>query len=227
MATDSDPKADVLTPIQRKVYDLCHTDWSVSFKDAARRLGISGPYTHRVYQAACKKLGVEQRQKTSKPNRPQGVETLKPEQASRAIINLSLPAQIRPSLEQIAADSGLGERAIKGLSSELKTQMWPLKQEIREIAMHEYARLLQTQAWNIACSIDQETIEAAGLKDRAVAIGILTDKALLVQGKPTEVHAHEVRGKLDDVLGAVAQALQRRGLTLPAPTITVPSEAVT
>jgi hypothetical protein len=42
----------------------------------------------------------------------------------------------------------------------------------------------------ITGSIDQETIEEAGLRDRVVSAGILVDKGRLMSGLATEHHAH-------------------------------------
>ena len=214
------------TEIQQKVFDLYHPADGPSMSELGRELGISKARVHRAYHQVCKKLKITPKGK-DEPLRPNGIETHEPEKSAKAMISLSLPKKIRPSIEEIARKCGLSKSAVDSLSRQLKTQLWPLKEEIGEIALKEYSNLLMTNAWNIAASIDEESIREAGLKDRAIALGILTDKALLVQGKPTEIHEHGAHGKLDDLLGAVAQALQRRGIALPPPTITVPSEAVT
>lgn len=227
-----------LSPLQQRAYDLHSPVDGLAFRSVAKKMGISTARAHRLYRAACKKLGSDPRaapppttgsvesERRGRPNLGTSqVELKEPDKLAEAIVELSLPKKIRKDLATIAEDCGLTPKAIESLSARMKGPLWPIREEIGEVCLKEFSDLCMTNAWNIAASIDLDTIRDASLKDRAIALGILTDKSLLVQGKPTEINVHEARGNLEEVLGHVAAALQRRGMNLPAPTITVPPEA--
>jgi hypothetical protein len=222
-----------LSPLQERVYELHSPEDGVSFGEIAEEMGISRARAHRLYHAACKKLGHDPKKGSVEvsahglPNlgTPK-VEIESPEKVAAAIVELCLPKKVRKNIRTIAEECGLTKNAVKELSLRMNGPLWPVKEEIGEVCLKEFSDLCMTNAWNIAASIDREVIEAASLKDRTIALGILTDKSLLVQGKPTEINVHEARGKLEEVLGAVAEALQRRGMDLPPATLTVPAEAI-
>jgi hypothetical protein len=67
------------------------------------------------------------------------------------------------------------------------------------------------------------------LKDLGVLLGITTEKLLLLEGAPTQIISHSDQKKMDEVLPALLQEIQRRGvrteLTERKISLEVPSSA--
>jgi hypothetical protein len=67
----------------------------------------------------------------------------------------------------------------------------------------------------------------SSLKELSVMLGILTEKMLLLEGQPTQIISQQQHQKIDQVMPALLQELQRRGLkgemVERKMTVTVPS----
>lgn len=59
------------------------------------------------------------------------------------------------------------------------------------------------------------------LKDVMIALGIATEKLLLLEGQPTSIISTQQQGKLDDLLPKLAEEMKRRHITLTERTIEV------
>jgi hypothetical protein len=223
-----------LTPLQFAVYELRTQDLHnpLSYAKIAKKLGLTERRIQILHESAVKKKGgVDPAAPANRPPsriaRPLGTETTDPEDAAKAMIDLSLPSHIQPRFEEICLESGLGRAAVEALSKLLKEQYRPVKEQIQEVKLKEFATLMRQKAWMVATSIDEQTIQDAGLKDRAVALGILTDKSLLIEGKPTVITDHTRPKKIEELLKVVGEAMERRGIKISeSATIDVPAEVV-
>lgn len=52
----------------------------------------------------------------------------------------------------------------------------------------------------------------SSLKELSVMLGILTEKMLLLEGQPTQIISQQQHQKIDTVMPALLQELQRRGI---------------
>lgn len=223
-----------LTPLQFAVYELRTQDLHdpLSYGKIAKKIGLTTRRVQSLHESAVqKKGGVDPSTPANRPSNnlrsAVAMENARPEDAAKAMIDLSLPSHIQPRFEEICLESGLGRAAVEALSKLLKEQYRPVKEQIQEVKLKEFATLMRRKAWMVAASIDESTIEEAGLKDRAIALGILTDKSLLIEGKPTVITDHTRPKKIEELLKVVGEAMERRGIKISEPTtIDVPAEVV-
>lgn len=146
----------------------------------------------------------------------QTVEDMNPDQAAEAIVMLALPDSNpnfeRMTTEEIAEHVGLSKVAVRHLAKKMRRQWVPLKLNIEKIKLDQFGDMLLTQAYNIGASITPQEIVDASLKDKAIALGIMTEKGLLVKGRPTVITDDNRRRKLGELLGVVIESAKRRGI---------------
>ena len=53
----------------------------------------------------------------------------------------------------------------------------------------------------------------SSFKDVMIALGVVTDKLLLLEGQPTQIISQQQQQKMDEILPALMKEMQRRGLT--------------
>jgi hypothetical protein len=64
-------------------------------------------------------------------------------------------------------------------------------------------------------------LQESKLKDVMIALGIATEKLLLLEGQPTSIISTQQQGKLDDLLPKLAEEMRRRQITLTERTIDI------
>lgn len=81
----------------------------------------------------------------------------------------------------------------------------------------EFLQRIEAAARGLLDSISPLDLAKAGVRDKAIAIGILMDKRALLRGEPTQILSHEERVRLPDVLKALDAEVRRRGLSVELP----------
>lgn len=89
------------------------------------------------------------------------------------------------------------------------------KPPTEKVKQENLVHLFESQEERLLRSIDWEDIKKAGLKDRALAIGIFHDKATLMRGKPTQILRIDDRTKFTEKFEVLMKEAVRRGLLEP------------
>lgn len=129
---------------------------------------------------------------------------------------LALSDPMRESIAAIAEECGLNSGQIAALSKRLATSFVPLKRALDSVTNAEMAKLYRAKSYEVLASISESDIAEAGLKEKAIAAAVLTDKSLLLDGQPTQVLSIKELGNLDQ-LGAMLMAEMRKRGIEPAP----------
>jgi hypothetical protein len=79
-----------------------------------------------------------------------------------------------------------------------------------------HLRTLDSTIERVLGGLSDEKIAKAGLRDTAIAYGVLIDKKQLLEGKPTQILSIEERRELKDFLPALLREMERRQITVRA-----------
>ena len=125
------------------------------------------------------------------------------------------------SRRRVARDIGVGASTVKRWVTAASEPRPKVKALLADEAGDIAERIRQRQAEVRELLLDRLFAlarDARSLKEVAIAYGIVTDKALLAAGRPTNIHQEGFvlpDGADVDELGAIADELQRRRLAAP------------
>ncbi len=122
-------------------------------------------------------------------------------------------------IADLARRCGLSDVTAAALTKRIEQRYQPVVEKVRDISGKEMLRKLDQKTHMLVDAIDQDTIDntagaKGGLKDIAIAFGILAEKRQLLQGRPTQILSVEERVNLSAVLPSLIKEAQRRGLTV-------------
>ena len=99
------------------------------------------------------------------------------------------------------------------LLKKLQREGLTLSRALGEVSRSETRDLFQHRAWEILEAITPADIEKASLRDKVLSAAIATDKALLLDGQPTEILSIKQMENLDELAGMMLAEAKRRGQT--------------
>ena len=118
------------------------------------------------------------------------------------------------SLKEAAEACGFPENVLSTLLNRLKKRYTPVAFELKEIKDKQLAGVLRDKARMALGFMDEFSASKATFKDLATSVGVLVDKAQLLEGKPTAIMGRGEREQLDDLLPKLLEEASRRGITL-------------
>lgn len=124
------------------------------------------------------------------------------------------------SILAIAEEEGVNPGAAKQLARKADRHYVNLEAAEKEVQKSTLRNLYGHTSLRILESITQKDIEDASLRDKLVAAAISTDKALLLDGQPTEVYSIKELASLDELSQALMGELRRRGLEVDPVAVT-------
>jgi hypothetical protein len=134
------------------------------------------------------------------------------EQVAGVVAGLADP--LAGTITEIAAQEGVSESVARHLVKKLRERHLALFRAAGATPDKKRTMELYEQvAENILFSIDTDTIKNAGLRDRVIAAATATDKALLLDGQPTEIYSLPQLENLDTLCTLLLQEAHRRGQT--------------
>lgn len=116
----------------------------------------------------------------------------------------------------IAEHHGLDNSTIKAFLEAVRTTYLSQYEEAREHTADELLPMIDTRIMQMLRFMGPEKMQAAGIKDLAIAFGILNEKRQLLKGEPTQIIAMEDRKKLDDLFPLVEREAKRRQMAVDA-----------
>lgn len=127
--------------------------------------------------------------------------------------------------DKLAKSMGVPARVAQALARRIVAGMGMMKAEAKRMSLAEEIGKVTDIKQMILEYADPVAIAAAGLKDLTIAYGVLTDKALLLGGKPNVIVDFNMRRQLAELMPAMLAEAKRRGLTIDA-TATIIQEKV-
>ncbi len=109
---------------------------------------------------------------------------------------------------------GVPLKIAQALARRLAGQFAGAKVEFKRMSLAEQVTATTEKAQMLLSYIDEVGAAGAGLKDLTIAYGVLTDKALLLGGKPTQIVDFNMRAKLEVLMPAFMAEARRRGVTV-------------
>ena len=137
----------------------------------------------------------------------------------------ALPAFDAKTFVEMAASAGIPPRIAQALSRRIEAEYGTVKTVIKKLTLAEQVTATEAAAQLVLSHIDEVALEGAGLKDKAIAYGVLVDKALLLGGKPTQIFDINLRAKLEVLMPQVLAEARRRGITVDGTATLVPETA--
>lgn len=205
------------TPRAQKAYDLRRQ--GLGWDEIGAQLGVKA-ITARNYAGLCEKSG----QDTLKQFRHASPEIVNPEKSAELIDGSLGPNGLdSEKFMELAAQAGLPARMAKGLMVRWGHEYSRIGAEGRLLKGKQLADELSGKLGKLVDNLDDYTMANMSGKDLSVAIGILTDKVLLLEGKPSVIYDVNVSHKLEVLMPQFMAEAKRRGLTIDS-TATVISE---
>ena len=142
-----------------------------------------------------------------------------PRKAEGAEVVFKAPPGEEPEFDREAFLSmvksiGVPLKIAQALARRLAGQFAGAKVEFKRMSLAEQVTATTEKAQMLLSYIDEVGAAGAGLKDLTIAYGVLTDKALLLGGKPTQIVDFNMRAKLEVVMPAFLAEARRRGITV-------------
>ena len=202
-----------LTPSQQRVYDLRHSqDPPPSWNEIARRLGCTKGAASGMYSTALRRLAKPEPK--HRRVRADAVEMRNPALVPEVVDLASDPFE---TVKAMARKLEMPDTTVHDLMKRMKTRYEPVIQEAKEVKSEVLRDLFSTNARRVLESVTDEDIAKAGLRDKAVAAGIYTDKTLLLQGQPTQVMSVKELQSLEELSKMMVAEAKRRGTRMLPP----------
>lgn len=232
-------KPQDLTDLEAYCFDRLHEHPEASFQGIGRDLQPKRDRrtVRAAYARACEKLGVamtsrastiakklreskqEERARiaaTQPPPRaeitPQDIIDANPQDLAEGIVALSDP-QVQ-SVKEAARAAGMGPSAVRALLRKLDESVAPVQRVVRDVRIDHLAKLCRDTSMRIVEHIDRSDIMAASLRDKAIAAGILMDKAQLLEGLPTANLAIQDHRTVENLVAMMVKEAQHRGMSI-------------
>jgi len=118
------------------------------------------------------------------------------------------------SIAQAAKECGFPPSTIRNFLRRLKARYQPLHDTVQEVKVNELIALLDDRAMRAVAHMDDFAMATAGVKDLAIAAGVMIDKSQLLKGQPTSIISTAEREQLRDLLPKLLREAERRGITI-------------
>jgi len=227
MAAPKHPKIQ-LTAKQQVIYDALEADHTLTYAALGTRLKQSQVTVRKSYMRSCEKQRHEPTRRVPKGGEYDAPPALKrhvnrrlgrmaiskrpPEEQAEAMFAAMDP--MMRSIKEAATEAGVSSAVMGKFMKLLQGELRSVQSEVTEIRMDKLQKLFGGKLERVVDSINQEDIDNASLKDKAIAAGILTEKWLLLRGQPTQILAIEERRQLDEIAPLIIAEAKRRSIEL-------------
>ena len=182
----------------------------MSWEEIGTELGVR-PETAANYANLCETNGSEQ----LKEFRAASPEMVNPEKTAEIVEAAMEAAGINhDKFMELAAQAGMPAKVASGLLGRLKASYGKVIREGRLLKGKQLADELSGKLAKLVDYLDDYAMSQMSGKDLTIAIGILTEKVLLLEGKPTAVYDVNVSHKLEILMPQFMMEAKRRGLTI-------------
>ena len=167
------------------------------------------------------------RNATNKKNRPpnsfsQAIEVKAPEKAAEVLDIATDPFM---TIRAAAKECGFPPSTLHQFMKRIEARYKPLGDAVTTLKNDEMIKLLEDRARRIFNYMDDFAMATAGLKDLAIAGGVVIDKALLLKDQPTKTGlSQDERKHLNELLPVLLDECRRRGIITVTETIIVQEE---
>ena len=132
-----------------------------------------------------------------------------PEKVAEVVVSLSGPME--QTIKEIAAETGVSSAIVSGISQALQKKGLMLSRALGEVTKTKTRDMFQYLAWRILEGVSEKDIEKASLKDKMLSAAIGVDKALLLDGQPTQILSVPQMENIDKLAGMLIEEARRRG----------------
>ena len=198
-----------LTDREREVARL-REDEGLSLAKIAARLETSKGSVSTSWRMALAKRRQERNPRSAKTPRPPrtGLEFRDPAKAAEV---LDLGTDPLVTLTAAAKQAGLPRSTVQAFMRRMGAKLQPALEEVREVKRANFTKKLWHKADTALDYIDEMTLAASPAKDLAITIGVLVDKARMIEGDPgSRVMKPEDRRKLNELAEALNAEMKRR-----------------
>ena len=161
--------------------------------------------------------------KRNSPPKPNGhaIEVKDPERAAEVLDIATDPFM---TIRAAAKECGFPPSTLHQFMKRIEARYKPLGDAITTLKNEEMVKLLEDRARRIFNYMDDFAMATAGLKDLAIAGGVVIDKARLLKDEPTQIVTMQDRRHLDELGAEILREMNRRGITFDAKTIGITAE---
>jgi hypothetical protein len=110
--------------------------------------------------------------------------------------------------------AGVKPQLAIALGRRIQMNYGPVMEEMKKMSVAELITEIDKKKQLLLSRIDEVSVIGMSAKDLALAFGILTDKALLLGGRPTSIVDFNLRAQLTVLMPQMLSEARRRGLTL-------------
>lgn len=216
-----------LTPREEEIFHLRATT-KLSFKECAKRMGLPGKQNaSQLWKRARDKMqGRLTGAGFGRSDVPSSnaIEVYDPDRAAAFMDEALAPGGA--NIAALARKHGIPKSTATKIVRRFRTRYMPLTGGIEKQQTELLRDLCGTRARQLLEAFTPYDMATASARDKSVSIGILVEKTLLLDGKPTEIRASEDRLQLDVVVKMVAQEAVRRGIDIDVNPSTGETKAV-
>lgn len=134
---------------------------------------------------------------------------LRPDQLEDLLLEGSDPHK---SLVAAAKQCGFDQEVTQRLLDRLKSQFQPVLGEMRAVKTQEFLKALDDRAYRALMYMDDLALAKASAKDLAIIVGVMLEKRQLLRGEPTQILSVEDRHSMNELLPALLNEAQKRGM---------------
>lgn len=117
------------------------------------------------------------------------------------------------TIREIAVEAGLTQSQASAVVHRMRARGLLLGRALGDITREETKRLYEYRANEILLSITTKDIEQASLYQKMTSAAIATDKALLLDGQPTQILSIQQLDNLDKLAANLLHEIERRGFS--------------
>ena len=128
---------------------------------------------------------------------------------------IDLASDTFETVAAMARKLDMPESTLQDLMKRLQGRYGLVVEKAQDMKTKVLRDLFSTNARRCLEAVTDENIDKAGLRDKAVAAGIFTDKRQILSGEPTHIHTLEDRRHIHEVYAEAIRVAKQRGFDLP------------
>lgn len=109
---------------------------------------------------------------------------------------------------------GFSKRTIEKFLELMRVKETGAGQLVKGYSQRDYLAQLREKSQLALSHVTEEKLAAAGVKDVAITVGILTEKAQLLDNRPTAIFSFEERAPMADLLKTALKEAARRNMVI-------------
>lgn len=111
-------------------------------------------------------------------------------------------------------ERGFSQKTVERFLQLMREKEVGAGQLVKGWSQRDYLQKLREKSDLALSYVTAEKLAAAGVKDVAITVGILTEKAQLLDNKPTAIFSFEERAPMADLLSRALKEAERRAMTI-------------